>query len=309
MRPRIGSAPASTRVGQADPLERVDAARREGEVDRAAALGARARAGRRGARTRSRAWPRRARKQASSEPARPGADDRDLVARLAHGRLDAPRRARRRRASSRGTWSRAAPGARRTTSGSRASAITPCSWRSRSDSSPRVARRRAIDSWQPRRSGSRGRDASAARRARSSSSSDSQVAGQPQRLRSRSAVHADLRRTARSDDAARAPATRIGGLRQLPAVGARLRPRTRAHREAGGRVVAPPAGQPRQRRCRARGARGRSSRDGARPAVEVLVGAPGREVDVPVVQAQRHVAGGVGEVPADDGAGARGPRR
>lgn len=44
--------------------------------------------------------------------------------------------------------------------------------------------------------------------------------------------------------------------------------------------------------------------DGARAGVHVLVGAPAREVNVPVVQLELHVAGGVGEVPADgDAAG------
>ena len=41
---------------------------------------------------------------------------------------------------------------------------------------------------------------------------------------------------------------------------------------------------------------------GARPGVEVLVGAPGREVDVPVVEGHGHIAGGMREVPADVGA-------
>ena len=45
------------------------------------------------------------------------------------------------------------------------------------------------------------------------------------------------------------------------------------------------------------------ARHGARPAVEVLVRAPRREVDVPVVQRERDVAGGVREVPAHDAAG------
>ena len=40
----------------------------------------------------------------------------------------------------------------------------------------------------------------------------------------------------------------------------------------------------------------------AGPAVEVLVAAPDGEIDVPVVQLQRHVAGRVGQVEADDAA-------
>ena len=43
--------------------------------------------------------------------------------------------------------------------------------------------------------------------------------------------------------------------------------------------------------------------DRARPAVQVLVRAPGGEVDVPVVERELDVAGGVGQVPADEGAG------
>ena len=40
--------------------------------------------------------------------------------------------------------------------------------------------------------------------------------------------------------------------------------------------------------------------DRARSAVEVLVGAPRRDVDVPVVERQRDVAGGMRQVPRDD---------
>ena len=43
--------------------------------------------------------------------------------------------------------------------------------------------------------------------------------------------------------------------------------------------------------------------DRARPAVQVLVGAPRGEVDVPVVERELDVARGVGQVPADDRAG------
>ncbi len=43
--------------------------------------------------------------------------------------------------------------------------------------------------------------------------------------------------------------------------------------------------------------------DRSRTGVEVLVRAPGGEVDAPLVQRQRHVAGGVGEIPTDEGAG------
>jgi hypothetical protein len=39
--------------------------------------------------------------------------------------------------------------------------------------------------------------------------------------------------------------------------------------------------------------------DGTRPGVEVLVGAPHGEVNVPVVEGELDVAGGVGQVPAD----------
>ena len=41
--------------------------------------------------------------------------------------------------------------------------------------------------------------------------------------------------------------------------------------------------------------------DRARAAVQILVRAPRREVDVPVVEREFDVAGGVGEVPADNG--------
>ena len=42
--------------------------------------------------------------------------------------------------------------------------------------------------------------------------------------------------------------------------------------------------------------------DRAGAAVEVLVGAPGRPVDAGIVQRERDVPGGVGEVPERDGA-------
>ena len=39
---------------------------------------------------------------------------------------------------------------------------------------------------------------------------------------------------------------------------------------------------------------------GAGTAVEILVAAPDGEIDVPLVQLQRHVAGGVGQVETDE---------
>ena len=67
------------------------------------------------------------------------------------------------------------------------------------------------------------------------------------------------------------------------------------------RIETPPATEPRDRPV-ARVAlvdEDRADRPGS--AVEVLVGAPGGEVDVPLVERELDVAGRVGEVPADDG--------
>ena len=72
--------------------------------------------------------------------------------------------------------------------------------------------------------------------------------------------------------------------------------------EAHVRIESPPAAQTRDR-CVARVAFVDEDRaDRARAAVQVLVGAPGGEVDVPVVERELDVPGGVRQVPADDGA-------
>ena len=76
------------------------------------------------------------------------------------------------------------------------------------------------------------------------------------------------------------------------------------HREPSVGVGAPPAGQARQRRVAVpRRSWTKIAPIEPGPAVEVLVGAPGGHVDVPVVERQLHVAGRVGQVPADERAG------
>ncbi len=90
---------------------------------------------------------------------------------------------------------------------------------------------------------------------------------------------------------------------QLPGVRAVDRRHHGAHLEPGGRIGAPPAGELGQRTvCQVPLVDERTG-ERARPAVEVLVRAPRRPVDVPVVQLQRQVARGVRQVPADDSAG------
>ena len=42
------------------------------------------------------------------------------------------------------------------------------------------------------------------------------------------------------------------------------------------------------------------ARDRARTGVEIFIGTPNREIDVPIVQCQRNVADGVGKIDPDD---------
>src|SRR6266446_8809825 len=42
-----------------------------------------------------------------------------------------------------------------------------------------------------------------------------------------------------------------------------------------------------------------SARDGARPGVKIFVGTPDGEIDVPIVQRQRHIADRVGKIDTD----------
>ena len=74
------------------------------------------------------------------------------------------------------------------------------------------------------------------------------------------------------------------------------------HAEARFGIVAPPARQPRQLEVAAVALVDEAAGDGAGPAIEVLVRAPAGEIDVPVVQCQRHVARGMGQIPADHAA-------
>ena len=96
-------------------------------------------------------------------------------------------------------------------------------------------------------------------------------------------------------------------VRALPPVRARARDELRPHREARARVVSPPAREARDRRVGAVPLVHERARDRARPGVEVLVGAPAREVDAPVVEPRREVPRPVREVPAGERAnGVRG---
>src|SRR6185312_17390819 len=70
-----------------------------------------------------------------------------------------------------------------------------------------------------------------------------------------------------------------------------------AHLKSRGLVVAPPAGEAGQPGLRMTFVHERAT-DRAGPAVEVFVAAPDREVGAAVVQSQRQVADGMGEVEA-----------
>ena len=106
-----------------------------------------------------------------------------------------------------------------------------------------------------------------------------------------------------ASDAATGARARIGRRRGRPAGGALGRDERSEGVEPDVRVEPPPAAQPRQRPVAGVTLVDEDRPDRARAAVEVLVRAPRGEVDVPVVERELDVAGGVGQVPADDGAG------
>ena len=72
--------------------------------------------------------------------------------------------------------------------------------------------------------------------------------------------------------------------------------------EARRRVVAPPASQARQLRILSVPLEDEAAADAAGTAVEVLVAAPDGEIDIPVMEVQRHIPRGVGQVETDDDA-------
>ena len=122
-------------------------------------------------------------------------------------------------------------------------------------------------------------------------------------LRSRSAVMPTLSKIA--SEVRTGPRARIGGLDTCQAAASAGGPGHRGHLEPGLRLRAPPAVEARQVAVGEVALVDERAGQRARAGVEVLVRAPGREVDVPVVQLQRHVPGRVREVPAHDRAGAR----
>ncbi len=120
-------------------------------------------------------------------------------------------------------------------------------------------------------------------------------------LRSRNAVIPTLSNS--SSDVRSGLIARIGGLEICHASALAGGRATVRHLEARRSSGAPPALEARQPGDIEMALVDERSGDRTRTGVEVLVRAPGGEVDAPVVQRQRHVAGGVGEVPADEGAG------
>ena len=91
------------------------------------------------------------------------------------------------------------------------------------------------------------------------------------------------------------------GVRQRPRIRRCRRIGHRVHREASVGVGAPPALQAGKRAVAHVPFVHEQRRDRPGSGVQVLVGAPRREVDVPVVQGKRDVAGRMGEVPAHRG--------
>ncbi len=207
MRPRIGRASASAASSSPTRAERVQPARGDGEVDRPAALGARA-PGVLAALVDVdlEAAPTQQRRQQA--PGQPRSDDRDPRGRC----LSQPRPPSTSAVAARHTswWVQySGAGASRTTSGSRASAITPCSRRRRSHTSCAEPAPSRTESWAPRRSGSRGVTTRIRRSAIRPSSSDSRYPVS-RRLRSRSASMPTSSKI--RSEASTGAIARIGGL-------------------------------------------------------------------------------------------------
>ena len=91
-----------------------------------------------------------------------------------------------------------------------------------------------------------------------------------------------------------------GWIAQLPSFGGRHRNESvfEMHAKAGVRVVAPPAGESRDVAVGRVSLVNEGTPDGAWAAIEILVGAPRREVDVPVVEGEWDISRGVSEIEA-----------
>ena len=89
---------------------------------------------------------------------------------------------------------------------------------------------------------------------------------------------------------------------QLPGVGRRHRQELRLelHAEARCRIVPPPSGEPRKVAVGRVPLVDEGAGDRARPGVEIFVGTPDGEIDVPIVQRERHIAGRMREIDPDD---------
>ncbi len=107
-----------------------------------------------------------------------------------------------------------------------------------------------------------------------------------------------------ASDARSGAIEKIGGLLICQRVSRRHRNELRLelHAEACRRIVPPPTGQARQLAVGRVPLVHERSRDRAGSGVEILVGTPDREIDIPIVQRQRHVADCVREIDPDHAA-------
>ena len=232
-----------------------------------------------------------ARQQAAGEA---GADDRHVFV-VGHVPIDS----RSARAARQQSWyvEYSGTGARRTMSGSRSSAITP--WSSRSSLASFLASCDADRELRTAASGIAGRDGREGSGDGDLVEQRLEIRGQPNAPRPQ-CLHPDpveqlerrAHRTHREDRR----------VRDLPGLRGGRRPRGGRHLEAGRRVGAPPALEARDVVATEVALVDEHAGKRPRPRVQVLVRAPRSEVDVPLVQMERHVAGGVSEIPADVGA-------
>ena len=95
---------------------------------------------------------------------------------------------------------------------------------------------------------------------------------------------------------------RIGGLLNLPGIGGRHRDELglELHAKARRRIVSPPTGETRKVAIGRVPLVDERAGDRARTGVEIFVGTPDREIDIPIVQRERNVAGRMREIDPDD---------
>ena len=133
-----------------------------------------------------------------------------------------------------------------------------------------------------------------------------EVSGELQRLGAQG-IHSRFREDLERSEESRE--REYGRVAELPALRTGNGHEARPHLEARRLVVPPPSREARTFRVVGVPVVHEAAGDGARSRVQVLVGAPDREIHIPVVQCERHVAGGMREVEPDrNAAPACGPR-